>query len=145
MLPNIFLGETLADSLPTDDLGLLRESSLLPYVDGNTLIILRRGYFDITNNFCAAKLIEYFLNWNLWKLENYGTPWVYQPIKQTRSDLLGEHGSQAIREGIGVLEKLGILEKWDNSENGQDKTWQYKIDTDVLEQLLKQAKFRGKC
>jgi len=70
----------------------------------------------------VAKLIEYFLTWNRWKLENYGTPWVDQPIKQIRSDLLGEHSSHAIREGIGVLENLGILEKRRNPENGQDKT-----------------------
>jgi len=41
MLANIFLGETLSDSLPIDDLGLLREGSLPPYIDGNTPIILR--------------------------------------------------------------------------------------------------------
>jgi len=66
----------LADSLPTDDLGLLGESSL--------------------------------------------PPCVYHPIKRIRSNLLGEHGSHAIREAIGVLEKLGILEKRRNPENGQD-------------------------
>jgi len=42
-----------------------------------------------------------------------------------------------------VLEKLGILEKRRNPENGQDKTWEYKIDADVLNQLLEQKKFRG--
>jgi len=51
MLPNIFLGENLTNSLPTDDSGLLRKSSLPPYADGNTPMILRREYFDITNNF----------------------------------------------------------------------------------------------
>ena len=32
MLPNIFLGENLTNSLPTDDSGLLRKSSLPPWV-----------------------------------------------------------------------------------------------------------------
>jgi len=77
MLPNIFLEETLLDSLLTDDSGLLRESSLPPYTEGNTPVILRWEYFDITNNFCTARLIEYFLNWNRWKLDNYDTPSVY--------------------------------------------------------------------
>ena len=44
-----------------------------------------------------------------------------------------------------MLEKLGILRKRRNPENGHDKTWQYIIDTDVLNQLLEQRKFRGKC
>jgi hypothetical protein len=40
MLPNIFLGENLTDSLPTDDSDLLRKSSLSPYVDGNNHIVM---------------------------------------------------------------------------------------------------------
>jgi|GEM_PF-2965802 len=55
MLANIFLGETLSDSLPIDDLGLLGKNSLPPHSDGNTLIILREEYLDITKNFCRQK------------------------------------------------------------------------------------------
>jgi len=43
-----------------------------------------------------------------------------------------------------VLEKLSILEKWRNPENGKDKTWQYKIDDDVLKQILEEMNLRGK-
>ncbi len=42
---SIFLGETLADSLPKDDSGLHRESSVPLYVAGNIAIILQ--YNDI--------------------------------------------------------------------------------------------------
>jgi len=47
MLANIFLGETLPDSLPTDDLGLLRESSLPPYIARNIAMILCKKYFAV--------------------------------------------------------------------------------------------------
>ena len=47
MLPNIFLGENLTDSLPIDDSGLLRESSGTPYVSGNIAIILRYGRIEV--------------------------------------------------------------------------------------------------
>jgi hypothetical protein len=47
MLANIFLGETLSDLLPIDDLGLLREGSLPPYAAGNIVIILRYDRIEV--------------------------------------------------------------------------------------------------
>ncbi|MFK0734501.1 MAG: hypothetical protein ACIWVG_25685 [Gloeotrichia echinulata HAB0833] len=41
-----------------------------------------------------------------------------------------------IRSAIAVLEELGILGKQKNPGNGQDKTWQYKLHLEVLNQLL---------
>ncbi|WP_321206837.1 hypothetical protein [Tolypothrix tenuis] len=32
----------------------------------SVLVILRREYLEITGNFCAAKLIEYFRHWTKW-------------------------------------------------------------------------------
>ncbi|OUL34957.1 hypothetical protein BV372_12680 [Nostoc sp. T09] len=93
----------------------------------SVLVILRREYLEITGNFCAAKLIEYFRHWTKWKLKNHRTPWVYQPLKKIYADLMGEHSLHVIRSAIALLETIGIIEKQKNPGNGQDKTWQYII------------------
>ncbi|WP_318780824.1 hypothetical protein [Dendronalium phyllosphericum] len=105
-------------------------------------MILRREYLDITGNFCAAKLIEYFRHWTKWKLKNHRTPWIYQPLKNIYADLMGEHSLHVIRSAIALLDELGILSKQKNPGNGQDRTWQYKLNFDVLNKLLELG--RGK-
>ncbi|MEA5566659.1 hypothetical protein [Anabaena sp. UHCC 0399] len=108
----------------------------------SVLVILRREYLDITGNFCAAKLIEYFHHWTKWKLLNHRTPWIYQPLKRIHADLMGEHSLHVIRSAIARLEEMGIIEKQKNPGNGQDRTWQYKLNFDVLNKLLELG--RGK-
>jgi hypothetical protein len=106
------------------------------------LVILRREYLDITGNFCAAKLIEYFRHWTKWKLKNHRTPWIYQPLKRIYADLMGEHSLHVIRSAIALLDEMGIISKQKNPGNGQDRTWQYKLNFDVLNKLLELG--RGK-
>lgn len=114
----------------------------------SVLVILRREYLEITGNFCAAKLIEYFKHWTKWKIKNHRTSWVYQPLKKIYADLMGEHSLHVIRSGfvedvgaaIALLESMGIIEKQKNPGNGQDKTWQYKLHFDILNQLLEHRK-----
>jgi len=108
----------------------------------SVLVILRREYLDITGNFCAAKLIEYFRHWTKWKLLNHRTPWIYQPLKRIHADLMGEHSLHVIRSAITRLEEMGIIEKQKNPGNGQDRTWQYKLNFEVLNKSLELG--RGK-
>ncbi|WP_242049368.1 hypothetical protein [Aulosira sp. FACHB-615] len=105
------------------------------------LVILRREYLDITGNFCAAKLIEYFRHWTKWKLKNHRTTWIYQPLKKIYLDLMGEHSLHVIRSAISLLDEMGIISKQKNPGNGQDRTWQYKLNFDVLNKLLE----LGRC
>ena len=100
------------------------------------LVILRREYLELTQDFCAAKLIEYFKHWTNWKLKNHRTPWIYQPLKKIYEDLMGEHSLHVIRRAIALLESMGIIKKQNNPGNGQDKTYQYKLELDVLSSLL---------
>ncbi|BAY93699.1 MULTISPECIES: hypothetical protein [unclassified Tolypothrix] len=116
-------------------------SAVVSTEKASVLVILRREYLDITGNFCAAKLIEYFRHWTKWKLKNHRTPWVYQPLKRIYADLMGEHSLHVIRSAIARLEEMGIIEKQKNPGNGQDRTWQYKLHFDVLNRLLEP----GKC
>ncbi|MFN6569186.1 hypothetical protein [Dendronalium sp. ChiSLP03b] len=108
----------------------------------SVLVILRREYLDITGNFCAAKLIEYFRHWTKWKMKNHRTPWIYQPLKKIYLDLMGEHSLHAIRSAIALLDEMGIISKQKNPGNGQDRTWQYKLNFDVLNKLLEHGRFK---
>lgn len=85
--------------------------------------------------FCAAKLIRYFQRWSEWKQNVHRTMWIYMPFKKIHEDLMGEHSLHVIRAAIALLEKLGLIEKRHNP-NGQDKTWQYKLNKDTLSSLL---------
>jgi hypothetical protein len=100
------------------------------------LVILRRVYLDITGNHCAAKLIEYFKHWRSWKLKHHRTEWVYMPLKRIYEDLMGEHSLHVIRAARDLLVRLGILQMRRNPGNGQDKTWQYRLNWEVLQQRL---------
>lgn len=102
------------------------------------LVILRRAYLNITGNHCAAKLIEYFRHWTKWKEKNHRTDWIYMPMRQIHEDLMGEHSLHVIRAAIALLVELGILDRQHNPSNGQDKTWQYRINQEVLLKLLKE-------
>ncbi len=115
-------------------------SAVVSTEKASVLVILRREYLDITGNFCAAKLIEYFRHWTKWKLKNHRTPWVYQPLKRIYTDLMGEHSLHVIRSAIALLESMGLIEKQKNPGNKQDKTWQYKLHQDVLNRLLEHRK-----
>ncbi len=100
------------------------------------LVILRRIYLDITDNHCAAKLIEYFRHWREWKVKNHRTDWVYMPLRQIQEDLMGEHSLHVIRAAIALLEKLGFIKRRNNPGNGQDKTYQYQLNVDAIASKL---------
>jgi hypothetical protein len=109
-----------------------------------TFVILRQEYLEITSgDFCAAKLIEYFIRWTHWKMETHRTPWFYQPLWRIQEDLLGEHSENIIRRAIALLEELGLLERRHNPGNWQDKTWQYKFNLDRLSDLLRDRSLRN--
>lgn len=114
-----------------------------------SLVILRSEYLKLIQThssiiaelpkavqFCAAKLIQYFQHWSNWKHSRQRTLWIYQPFRKIHEDLMGEHSLHTIRAAIAILEQLGILKRRHNPSNGQDKTWQYQLKQDVLEQLL---------
>lgn len=116
--------------------------------NGSPLIILRRIHLEVVKlaeagqkqvYYCAAKLIDYFKHWTDWKVSVQRTPWIYMPLHQIYEDLMGEHSLHVIRDAIALLEDLNIIERRHNPGNGQDKTWQYKFQTENLKQLLEKA------
>ncbi|MDZ8262977.1 hypothetical protein [Nostoc sp. ChiQUE01b] len=75
-------------------------------------------------------------------MKNHRTPWIYQPLKKIYADLMREHSLHVIRSAIALLDEMGIISKQKNPGNGQDRTWQYKLNFDVLNKLLEHG--RGK-
>ncbi|MBW4617316.1 MAG: hypothetical protein KME21_29660 [Desmonostoc vinosum HA7617-LM4] len=56
---------------------------------------------------------------------------------------MGEHSLHVIRSAIALLDEMGIISKQKNPGNGQDRTWQYKLNFDVLNKLLEHGKFKS--
>lgn len=105
----------------------------------SVLVILRRCYLNLVSNHCAAKLIEYFKHWREWKLATHRTDWIYMPLKKIREDLMNEHSLHVIRAAIALLESKGFLKKRHNPGNGQDKTYQYQLQVEVIKRSLSES------
>lgn len=106
----------------------------------SVLVILRRCYLTLVDNHCAAKLIEYFKHWRKWKLATHRTDWVYMPLARIYEDLMREHSLHVIRNAIFVLISKGFLKRRHNPGNGQDKTYQYQLQVEVLEEKLAESR-----
>ena len=49
---------------------------------------------------------------------------------------MGEHGTHAIRKAISVLEELGFISKRHNPHIKYDRTWQYKLEVEKVQEAL---------
>jgi hypothetical protein len=86
-------------------------------------------------------MISYLKHWHEWKKLRYPTCWVYQPLRDIREDLMGAYTLHVIRAALDLLEKLGFLSirknaRQENRRNGQDKTHQYLLHEDRIEEAL---------
>ena len=124
----------------------------------NTLVILNAKYLELVKQLCpslgkvtqccAAKLIHYFNNWGKWKKTVQRTQWIYQKLSAIHTDLLGEHSLHQIRAAIASLLDAGILERRNNPGNGQDRTYQYRLnlpDSKLEPERLRPSAVLGGC
>jgi len=113
--------------------------------------LLRREHKDLLDKLasnsrtqvrcCAVAMISYLKHWHEWKKLRYPTCWVYQPLRDIREDLMGAYTLHVIRAALDLLEKLGFLSirknaRQENRRNGQDKTHQYLLHEDRIEEAL---------
>jgi len=113
--------------------------------------LLRREHKDLLDRLasnsrtqvrcCAVAMMSYLKHWHEWKESRYPTRWVYQPLRDIREDLMGAYTLHVIRAALDLLEKLGFLSirknaRQENRRNGQDKTHQYLLHVDRVEEAL---------
>lgn len=114
------------------------------------IAVIRRDYIDLLSNLasgahkktiqCAAAFMNYIHRWQIWKIKAQRTSWVYQPIKNIQEDLMDLFSKHVIRNAIALLMELGLMERRVTPNNYQDKTFQYKLNVNHLESLLKRFK-----
>jgi hypothetical protein len=110
------------------------------------LVILRRSFLEVVQEicsslrvpaqFCAAKLLDYFLHWTDWKMKVYHHFRIERRMVDIRKDLMHEYSLHTIREAIGGLVEAGLLHQ-ESDPNGQSKTWHYWLGLERLLQMLK--------
>ena len=88
------------------------------------LTILRTEFLGLTNNRCAAEVLEFF--------KNQRSGWVKITIAEIREKFQGLYGKDAIAAATRLLDELGVVRRRKQPYNGQDKTWQYKFDKEYL-------------
>jgi len=99
----------------------------------SAVVISKSDYLDITKNSCAVRLIECFtLKTAEWDTEDDFFPWLEQPFRKIYEDLGREYSQRGVQQVIALLEQKGILEQRRNPRNGQIKTFQYKLNLDIL-------------
>ena len=90
---------------------------------------------------CAGAMISYLQHWHDWKESKYPTRWVYQPLRDIQEDLMDVYSLHDVRAALDLLEKLGFLSirknaRQENRRNGQDKTHQYLLHVERIEEAL---------
>ncbi len=121
---------------------------------GSTRTVLRKEYKDAIEYLepsakvkllcCAAKLIYLIERWGNWKITLYPLPqaeWIYLRLKDFRRELQLEHSIHCIRAAFKLLEKIGLVlirknGRPINDRNGQDRTFQYRLNRDRLNQVV---------
>jgi hypothetical protein len=119
-----------------------KPKSCIKHPDKTPLVLLRQDYLEITGNHCAAKLLAIFEFWTN-KLNAVGDAlgktardWIYKSLACLHNELMGEHGTHAIRKAISVLEELGFISKRHNPHIKYDRTWQYKLEVEKVQKAL---------
>jgi hypothetical protein len=117
---------------------ITKPKSCIQHPGKTPLVLLRGDYLEITGNHCAAKLLAIFEFWSN-KLNSIGKTareWIYKSLACLQYELMGEHGTHAIRKGISILEELGFISKRHNPHIKYDRTWQYKLEIENVQEAL---------
>jgi hypothetical protein len=100
--------------------------------------LLKRLFADMNKNvrFCAAELINVFQRWREWKIKHHRTEWVYYKQKMLKEELRDRYSMHVVRSAVEYLLEAEILERRNNPSNGQDKTFQYRLNLQKLSELM---------
>ena len=119
------------------------------------IVVIREDYLCITDNdHCQAALLavmEYWTNWKLdeierkvQKFEGVGKdtsiierePWIYKSIEQFMNDLMGLFGRTLVNRALIAARKAGFIRRRPNPQHGWDRTFQYLLDIEKIQQTI---------
>jgi hypothetical protein len=91
----------------------------------------------------AAALLYFFERWTLWRIKDQGNKadrpeiWLFFSVDQIEDYEFGRaFGRHRITAGIDLLITLGFLTRRNNPEKGWDQTYQYRFETDAVQQAV---------
>ncbi|WP_353930953.1 hypothetical protein WJM97_22820 (plasmid) [Okeanomitos corallinicola TIOX110] len=114
------------------------KNSVINHPEKTPLVLLRQEYLTLTNNFVAAKLLSIFEFWTnkLKKVQKTAREWIYKTLETLHGELMGEHGIHSIRKALNILVDLGFISRRNNPHTPYDRTFQYRLDVENLQQAL---------
>lgn len=95
--------------------------------------MLRRDYMVLTEDACAALLLQVFEEWTNWKLKQDDPrkrrdEWIWQSVKDlSKTDLCEAFGKHRVTKALERLKELGFVERRPNPDVGFDRTYQYRL------------------
>ncbi|HEY9599628.1 MAG TPA: hypothetical protein V6D33_18350 [Cyanophyceae cyanobacterium] len=100
--------------------------------------------------YCGAKLINILMRWGNYRMARYPEPrneWIYLTQEDFCRELLEEHSIHCIRDTLNLLERIKLVDitrnwKWLNNRNGQTRTYQYRLNRQLLKQTITTVKQR---
>lgn len=143
----------------------MSKSSVIPHSKNQQLVIIREDYLAICEgDHCAAALLNVFEYWTNVKLANKEQAeidnaianaegveakqsvdlWIYKRVPDLKDELLGLFGESKISAALGILHDHGFIVKRTNPRFKWDKTMQYMVITEAIENSLAKIQTRSR-
>lgn len=140
------------------------KTSCLSHPPRARLVMIREEFLAITDgHHCAAALLAVLEYWTNWKLDHIARqvedfhelgkdtglierePWIYKNNQSFQDDLMGLFGRNKVLDGLAKLIDVGFVKRRKNPGMGWDRTYQYMLDTEKVQQAIDELKrFKNK-
>ena len=140
---------------------MMQESSIVYPANEKFLIIhdsLRRIFTPvavmtdaISDVNCAAGILRFFIGWHDYKIKQQseskmhkrfgldsrsGDVWVWMNVEEIADGLFRLYGVSKIRQHLEAIVKIGFLERRHNEKVKADRTYQYKVNTGLIQSAI---------
>lgn len=143
----------------------MSKSSCITHTPNQQLVIIREDYLAICEgDHCAAALLNIFEYWTNVKLANQEQVviendiafaegleatwdtglWIYKRVPDLKDELLGLFGESKISAGLAILHEHGFIIKRTNPRFKWDKTLQYMLVIEAVENSLSKIQSRSR-
>lgn len=127
---------------------------MVPHADSEPRLVAWKSFLDLleqigvsrSDRLCTALILGVLCRWREYKVEENRAelnPWIFFAAKTQQdnqsdldSELFSSFERKKILKGVQLLEGAGYVHKRRNPRHGYDKTWQYRLDMDVLKKDL---------